>query len=226
MKLREEVSETRRSTENKKTRLDGRAVIHYIIQPLADWTFGKGAAITSEAPASPPWYPWVCSFFTRYRICIGKKTQTTAHLFLGQETMNPHNTSERGHKNEYILLLLQWISFQGPSSNLPNSIVLSCITPFCQPCSKSCARFLSVRKKLVLYCPGTHSNCYCWNRPEVSTILGSTQVWKRGSSTSRGFFQNKSVRLKHISKVIRRRKVFTISNTQRWSLASKHIISF
>lgn len=188
MKLREEVSETRRSTENKKTRLDRRAVIHYIIQPLADWTFGKGAAITSEAPASPPWYPWVCSFLSRYRICIGKKkTNHSPFISRTRDYESPQHFRKRAQKWIHSAPL-QWISFQGPSSNLPNSIVLSCITPFCQPCSKSCARFLSVRKKLVLYCPGIHSNCYCWNRPKVSTILGSTQVWKRGSSTSRGFF--------------------------------------
>lgn len=39
MKLTEEVSETRRSTENEKTRLATRTVIHYIIQPLGNWTF-------------------------------------------------------------------------------------------------------------------------------------------------------------------------------------------
>lgn len=39
MKLTEEVSETRRSTKNEKTRLAMRTVIHYIIQHLSDWTF-------------------------------------------------------------------------------------------------------------------------------------------------------------------------------------------
>lgn len=39
MKLTEEVSETRRSTKNEKTRLAKRTVIHYIIQHLSNWTF-------------------------------------------------------------------------------------------------------------------------------------------------------------------------------------------
>lgn len=62
------------------------------------------------------------------------------------------------------------------------------------------------------------------NTPEMQAILGGTERWKRGSGTSLSF-SKQNVSLKHISEIIRRRRLFIISNTQRQSLASKHFIS-